>query len=119
MSYFPKVNLMLTMLRKHRLCLILLLCFNFSFTVCVPALLPSCKRLGGRDLTSEGDEIAVPVPTLCEKLPLEDIPTTIEDLFISNKSQLRYGYEFGRPADRFLQFPLSLVFKKVMYSTLP
>jgi hypothetical protein len=89
---------------------LIVVCLVFRITFSMAA--PMHSETEKHDLTKK-EQVAV--PELYKHLSLHDIPTTIEGLHLSNKSQVRYGYEFGRPADRFLHFPLSLLFKRVLY----
>jgi hypothetical protein len=54
-----------------------------------------------------GNGSKIPVQTLYSNIPLQDIPTTVgDDVFLSNNSDTRYGYHFGRPVDRFIRIPV-------------
>src|SRR5271170_7491659 len=46
----------------------------------------------------------ISVPDLYEGLRLDEVPTTFEEgLVLSRSNETRYGYQFGRPLDSFIQ----------------
>lgn len=78
----------------------LLLCWGSPLVSSTPIPFPDAA-------TPHGNGSKIPVQTLYRNLPLVDIPTTIaEDVFLSNNSDKRYGYYFGRPVDRFFRIPV-------------
>jgi hypothetical protein len=57
----------------------------------------------------------IPVPQLYPRLPITEIPTTIEnDIVLTNNTKTRYGYFVGRPVARFFRGSAGQYFLKLL-----
>jgi hypothetical protein len=83
-------------------------CLTFASCNPVPFSGANERRLGR-------NSSRIPVTELYVRLPLEDIPTTIdEDVILSNSTSIRYGYLMGRPVTRVLANPLGKFLQPIL-----